>query len=135
MIFLVILNRRVARLAALVLSLGAGAGCGGAPEAAARLSTPVPVSGLVTYKGAPLTRGTVVFEPDAGRPAHGEIQSDGRYTLTTFNSGDGAVVGAHRISISGLNRKALPLKYHSPSSSQIEVEVSGDKSDYPIDLE
>ena len=129
-----ILHRRAAMLAALILSVGAGFGCDGTPEAAARLSTAVPVSGLVTYKGKPLTRGTVVFEPDAGRPAHGEIQSDGRYTLSTFKDGDGAVEGTHRVSISGLNKKDLPLKYHAPSSSGIEIEVTGATSDYPVEL-
>lgn len=129
-----ILDRRAAMLAALIVSAGAGSGCGGVPEAAARLSTTVPASGVATYKGKPLTRGTVVFEPDAGRPAHGAIQSDGRYTLTTFNEGDGAVEGTHRVSITGLNKKDLPLKYHSPSSSGIEIEVGGEKSDYPVEL-
>lgn len=129
-----ILDHRAVMLAALILPLGAGFGCDGTPEAAAKLSTTVPVSGVVTYKGNPLTRGTVVFEPDAGRPAHGAIQPDGHYTLSTFKDGDGAVEGAHRVSISGLNRKDLPLKYHSPSSSGIELEVSRDKSDYPVEL-
>lgn len=94
----------------------------------------MPVSGKVTFKGKPLTHGTVDFEPEAGREAHGAIQPDGGYTLTTFKDGDGAVVGKHRVSISGLNKKDLPLKYHGPSSSGIEIDVSGDTSDYPIDL-
>jgi hypothetical protein len=129
-----ILDRRAAMLAALLLPIAAGSGCGGAPEAAAKLATTVPVSGKVTYKGKPLTHGTVDFEPDAGRDAHGAIGPDGGYTLTTFNQGDGAVAGTHRVSISGLNKKDLPLKYHAPSSSAIELEVSADTSDYPIDL-
>jgi len=129
-----ILDRRAAMLAALLfLPLGAGFGCD-APEAGAKLSTTVPVSGKVTYKGKPLTHGTVAFEPDAGREAHGEIGPDGGYTLTTFKKDDGAVAGVHRVSISGLNKKDLPLKYHRPSSSEIEFEVGADKSDYPIDL-
>jgi hypothetical protein len=128
-----ILDRRAALLAALIPILGSGSGCG-VPEASAKLATTVPVSGKVTYKGKPLTHGTVVFEPDAGREAHGEIGPDGVYRLSTFKQGDGAVVGAHRVSISGLNKKDLPLKYHRPSSSEIEFEVSGDRSDYPIDL-
>ncbi|MDR3622851.1 MAG: hypothetical protein P4L85_26090 [Paludisphaera borealis] len=128
-----ILHRRAAMLAALLLPF-AGSGCGGVPEAAAKLSTTVPVQGKVTYKGKPLTHGTVVFEPDAGREAHGEIGPDGGYTLSTFKAGDGAVAGKHRVSISGLNKKDLPLKYHAPSSSAIEFEVGADKSDYPIDL-
>ena len=126
-------DRRAATLAALLLATASAPGCG-APEAAARLSTTVPVWGKVTYKGKPLTRGTIAFEPDAGREAHGEIGPDGGFTLTTFAKGDGAVAGVHRVSISGLNRKELPIKYHSPSSSEVEVVVGDDKSDYRIDL-
>jgi len=126
-------DRRAATLAAILLATASAPGCG-APEAAARLSTTVPVSGKVTYKGKPLTRGTIAFEPDAGREAHGEIGPDGAYSLSTFAKNDGAVAGVHRVSISGLNKKDLPLKYHSPSSSEIEVEVAGDKADYRIDL-
>ena len=57
------------------------------------------VSGKVTYQGKPLDAGRVVFTPVAGKggaadqSATGEINSDGTYEMTTYNTGDGAVLG------------------------------------------
>jgi hypothetical protein len=61
------------------------------------------VSGKVTYKGQPVTKGVVSFVPrggpgvQTGQGATGEISSDGSYTLTTFENGDGAVLGEHTV--------------------------------------
>lgn len=69
-------------------------GCGG-PTAS--------VSGTVTYNGKPVTGGDLNFSPIAngekepGKPAAGVIGADGTYRLGTFSSGDGAVVGKHRV--------------------------------------
>ena len=108
------------------------AGCGQGATNAAPIAT-VPVKGTVRYKGQPLTRGIIKFEPDAGREAHGEIKPDGTFTLSTYGSGDGAVPGSHRVAVTGAG-KALPLKYGGYASSGIEVEVKPDRADYPIDL-
>ena len=58
-----------------------------------------PVSGRVTYKGRPVARGLVAFYPAEGRMATGDIGPDGRYSLTTFRAGDGALPGHHRVTI------------------------------------
>src|SRR5262249_9749277 len=65
----------------------------------------VPVSGKVTDKGKALTAGDVIFTP-SGRPgdasahiATGQIGPDGTYRLTTFNTGDGAVLGTHKVTV------------------------------------
>lgn len=63
------------------------------------LPTTARVSGLVTLAGKPVNTGMVMFHPEQGRAAIGPIGSDGRYTLTTFRSGDGAVLGRHRVTI------------------------------------
>src|SRR6516165_7707037 len=61
------------------------------------------VAGKVTYNGKPVTKGVVSFIPASGpgaatgQSATGEIGSDGYYQLTTFESGDGAVLGEHRV--------------------------------------
>ena len=56
-------------------------------------------------QGKPLTEGQIVFEPDnSGREAHGSIQPDGTFELSTFAKGDGAQ--GHRIKIGGLGRMA-----------------------------
>lgn len=57
------------------------------------------VSGRVTFQGQPIGTGRIVFYPEEGRPAMGVIESDGRYRLTTFQSGDGATLGKHRVTI------------------------------------
>jgi hypothetical protein len=78
------------------------AGCGGVPSAKPKV---YPVSGKVTQKGKPLTAGDVMFTPSGGPDgafghiATGQIESDGSYTLTTFNTGDGAVRGRHKVTV------------------------------------
>jgi hypothetical protein len=110
-------------------------GCGASTGAPAGMT--VPVKGKVTYKGQPLTQGSVVFEPDGGREANGEIQPDGTFVLTTFRIGDGAVPGVHRVGVTGSlkgGKSPIPVKYRSPSSSKLEVEVSAGKTDYALDI-
>jgi hypothetical protein len=61
------------------------------------------VSGKVTYNGQPVTKGVVSFVPSSGpgaatgQTATGEVGQDGSYTLTTFDTGDGAVLGEHTV--------------------------------------
>jgi len=57
------------------------------------------VSGRVTYQGKSVVEGTIVFQPEQGRPAMGSLAADGSYTLTTFDPGDGALLGRHRVMI------------------------------------
>jgi hypothetical protein len=122
----------IALTALVVLSCwGCGTGSG------APAGTTVPVKGKVTYKGQPLTQGSVVFEPDGGREANGEIKLDGTFELTTFKIGDGAVPGVHRVGVTGSlkgGKSPVPVKYRSPSSSKLEVEVSADKTDYSLNI-
>ena len=116
------------------LAFSASAGCGS--DAGAYVGSTVPVKGKVTYKGKPLTQGEIVFEPDSGgREAHGAIGPDGGFELTTFNKGDGAVPGTHRVAVSGTSKKdGVPLKYKNVSSSKVEVEVAEGKGEYAVNL-
>jgi hypothetical protein len=76
-------------------------GCGG--------NSPRPpmgkVSGKVTYDGTAVNQGRVTFTPvtgdgdSGGTSAMGVIESDGSYSLTTFNTGDGALVGQHIVTV------------------------------------
>ena len=127
-------NHAVTVFIAVSLLVWSGCGSSGRPHAAAT----VPVKGTVTYKGKPLSGGEITFEPGFGREAFGTIQSDGTFVLTTFKEGDGAVVGTHRVAVTGTaagGRQATPLKYKNTSSSKIQVEVSEGKTDYSIDLQ
>jgi hypothetical protein len=115
--------------AALLLPL---VGCGS--SSATGGATTLPVKGTVTYKGKPLTKGTVTFEPEgAGKEATGAIQPDGTFVLTTYTKDDGAVVGKHRVMVDSPD-KTVPAKYAGPGTSKLEIEVSSGKNDYPIEL-
>jgi hypothetical protein len=132
------LTKRVAPYRALTLPilalvlLGPSIGCGA--NGAGTMPNLVPVTGKVTFKGQPLTTGTVRFEPDDfGRPATGKLQSDGTFVLTTLTDGDGVVAGHHRVSIFGTDSKAkpaVPKKYADGQSSKFEADVSVENKDF-----
>jgi hypothetical protein len=66
------------------------------------------VSGVVTYKGEPVEFGEVLFVPDSdkgnsGVPSMGRIEKDGRYTMSTQDSGDGVIAGHHKVGIRALD--------------------------------
>jgi hypothetical protein len=71
-----------------------GSGCGEPPL--------VPVEGLVTFEGKPLSTGQVVFFPDDGRSVpsnrvpQGKIDESGRYTILTSGK-PGAPAGKYRV--------------------------------------
>jgi hypothetical protein len=71
-----------------------------------------PVHGKVTIDNKPLFQGKVMFAPvakgdhvNAGKPAWGNIQSDGTFRLTTYKNDDGAVVGEHWVTIMNSDEK------------------------------
>jgi hypothetical protein len=91
------------------------------------------VHGKVTYRGKPLTFGSVVFMPvagmgdegptGAGQPSSGTIQPDGSYELTTDTPGDGAIVGEHKVvvvAIDDATRKSIiPDKYQAAKTTPL----------------
>ncbi len=81
----------------IVAALCAGAGCGG-PEGLKGL---MPVTGTVTYQGAPVKDANVAFAPEGGgRAASGRTDDSGKFRLTTLNPGDGAMPGRYKVSVS-----------------------------------
>jgi hypothetical protein len=88
----------------LLLALAGGlAGCG--PANGLTLGK---VHGTITYKGQPVRYGFVTFNPDftkqtEGPAAMATIADDGSYTMSTEQTGDGAVVGIHKVGITGLD--------------------------------
>jgi hypothetical protein len=128
-------TRKAISLAALSCSLCWGCG----PAGSGKLPSLIPVKGKVTYKGQPVTKGTVKFVPEGyGREARGDLQSDGSFVLTTTKDGDGVVAGAHRVSI-GITEPRLAKdrgikKYANPSSSELTAEVDAEHTEFPFDL-
>ncbi len=96
-------------LAALICAVPAGCGSGN-PKT-------YPVSGKITYRGEPVTRGTVVFYPEEGRSAMSDIGTDGSYRLTTFKDGDGALAGRHAVTVTAIAESAS-----GPASMEEEMQ-------------
>jgi hypothetical protein len=73
---------KVRRGLSVALLLGVIAGCSsGNPQ------VPSKVSGMVTYKNAPVTAGTIVFHPESGAPYGCPLAADGTYEIVDLPSG------------------------------------------------
>jgi hypothetical protein len=133
-------------VAALMLVLATG--CEPATEPLAM------VHGKVSYKGRPLSTGTIVFTPDVqrgtvGPMARSEIQPDGTYILQSKGV-RGATAGWHRVTVMALEssspndpvgapivpRSLLPEKYRDPELSGLSCRIEGGRENsFDFDLE
>jgi hypothetical protein len=117
------------------------AGCAKQPQR-------VHVSGTVLIDGKPLTRGSIRFFPEKGRPVSSEIMSDGSYELSESSISapsrdSGVLPGRYRVAVSApevLDEQAGKVLWHSPSkyadflTSGIVVNIDGPKDDLLIEL-
>jgi hypothetical protein len=96
----------------LVVVLGLLGGCSrnsGRPETA-------PVTGRITYRGEPVRGATVAFIGErAPRFGSGLTDDDGRFQISTFENGDGAVLGKHLVTVT---------KADASSSTDVPVDKS-----------
>jgi len=127
--------------------LAAGCGDAGMPLGS--------VSGRVTYMGQAVPDGIIYFVPEQGPAASGPIDDEGRYELTTYSRGDGAVLGTHQVYFSpaadtgGADENVvetaqipppppdpayLPRKYRSPETSGLTREVQSGANTFDFDL-
>ncbi len=127
----------------LVASLTLAVGCGPKGDRAT-----APVKGQITYNGEPLPTGTVMFVPEQGPAATGEIRPDGTYSLGTYGTNDGAVLGNHKVSITAIADMGdmlpeaqsptppplIPQKYLSHESSGLVAEVKSGTNELNFDL-
>lgn len=147
------------------LSLAAGlsclTGCGGDDDG--RLPT-APVKVTVTYQGKPVENAVVTFtDPQSPPPAFGKTDADGVTTLTTYETGDGAILGNHTVMIvkqefAGVIKEEadqesedydpspgasplpkvkdlLPKKYALPGTTDLSAEVVTGDNRFTFDLE
>ena len=123
------------------LTGGCGSGDGGALA---------PVSGTVTMDGKPLADATVTFDPVKTRvqwaaSSEGKTDENGRYSLTLLTRPKkGAVIGRHRVSVSGLVEVAdatgkptytekVPMKYNASTTLYFDVQPGGtNKADFAL---
>jgi hypothetical protein len=120
------------------------------------------VSGTVTYNGNPLTEGAVVFSPaqgkgsDTGHVAIGQLDTSGKFELTTFNTGDGAVLGQHVVTVQAkaapkttpppnpdgtitfdyslASTATIPAKYEDPEATPLRYTVEPGSNSFEITL-
>ena len=115
---------RMRSLVALTL-LALLTGCSSKPELPARF----PVTGTVTMGGRPVEGARIVFIPTTpGLNAASAISDkDGKYSLTTFEAGDGAQPGSYGIKVAKYDSKpgaappptdAAPVSYEDESKLQ-----------------
>lgn len=150
-------DRRALLLLAIAIAYVSGCGGGKAPAGPKTARA----TGKVTYKKQPVEGATVSFLGDGKTsPAMAITDSLGDFVLTTTRSGDGAVPGKHRVTVTKIvgpptktgpmtmeeAAKAakekpakplsmLPSRYGSADSSGLNFEVKeGQKNNFPIDL-
>lgn len=124
-----------------IVSVGLAIGCLGCGSSAPKT---VRVSGVVDFDGKPLTKGTITFLPqttgekDLNRPATGIIDSQGRFELSTYKPGDGALPGKYQVTVVSNSVEptleeiaegakyvsAIPAGYNSPLTSGLSATVS-----------
>lgn len=130
-------------------------GCGGGgPELH-------PVSGTVSYRGEMVQGATVTFRcEEANTIATGTTDAQGRFELSTYQAGQGAVAGKHTVTVTKASVAAepgsasvsmedamkqapakpspgnvLPTRYADPARPQLEYTVSpGEKNEFAIEL-
>ena len=105
-----------------------------------RLET-VAVYGKVTYKGEPLPSGSVIFVPVSGGPtAEANIESDGKYSLGTYEKTDGVPPGEYDVMVVAMSEQQsmeaadaaagseslIPSRYGDPSKSGLKASVKPD---------
>ena len=97
----------------------------------------VPVRGTITLDGKPLADATVSFSAETERPATGTSDSFGEFTLTTFESEDGAIPGEYKVTVEKYEvadnndpyaeRKSLvPLKYVTLNETPLTQSITAE---------
>src|SRR5262245_56573634 len=112
-------------------------GCGGGPAT---------VTGVVKYKGQPLTKGQISFIAADGKSASGVIGADGTYSAANVPAGAvTATVQSYRVegeaklgfAIQKTPPKmdsAIPKKYNDPSTSGLKYTIDSRSKTIDIDL-
>jgi len=140
-------------LTALLMATLLITGCG---KTAANRPKTVKVNGVVLYNGQPVEGALVMLvstDPN-GRGAVGKTDASGKFTLTTFDPGDGAIPGTYNVAISKtilegepppenpqntggvepdkrVSKDLLPPKYKVAATSGLKAEI---KEPGPVEL-
>jgi hypothetical protein len=126
-----------ARRVILFLGIGGFAALSGCGESGIKYEH-AKVHGKVSYKGKPLTFGTVLFMPVESpkegpmQPASGPINTDGTYELTSQSS-PGAILGEHKVAVIAVDGAQLAL---APGAAKdgIQAPVAATKGSKELQL-
>lgn len=126
----------------LPVAVMAWAGCSGGRT--------VSVTGKVSHEGKPVPLATVMFSTTGAPLAIGATDASGRYRLSTFRRGDGAVPGPHVVAVepvvrlaadgltpdpaTPLERPDIPAAYREFSTTPLRAEVVAGRAN-SIDLD
>lgn len=106
------------------------------------------VTGTVTLDGQPLKTGDVSFHPAGGNGAvaYGKIDANGKYVVSTGDE-TGLAPGQYAVTVVAteampqptgnvevIPKVLTPLKYNTPETTDIKVEVKPGANEIPIDL-
>ncbi len=137
-------RRRIQQLCMCVFLLGIGSGC----ERSDNYGL-APISGLIKIDGQPVAKINVTFNPtskdEEGNPgpfSFGVTDENGQYTLMTNKGEPGAVVGPHKVAISGeyyegdrlVTKEFIPKRYNNPTELTFDVPKGGtDAANFEIE--
>jgi hypothetical protein len=111
-----------------------------------------PVRGQVLQAGKPIADAIVTLHPSSSSPDLTQrpiaySDAEGRFSMTTFETGDGAPTGKYAITVEWRaprtvgeevirdGRNLLPPRYSEPETSKLNVNVTeGDNEIPPIDI-
>jgi hypothetical protein len=138
------MQKRLDLMLPLAVGLLLTIGCGGPDR-----PVTYPATGTVLFQGEPVEGATVRFIPTDGRPASGQTDASGRFTLSTYEPDDGAVAGEHTVLVSKVvqldpsdqsgypeMRSVLPKQYGQANQSPLKVTVdAGGENDFPLELQ
>ncbi len=108
--------------------------------------TVVPVSGFVRVDGDLVTEGYIVLTPvpasdanplNSGKSASGTFSSSGTFELTTYETGDGALVGkhiAHFYKPDPEDDEQIVKEKYFPGGQEVELEVIDGTNQFDIHL-
>ncbi len=150
------MRRRLIQVCGGVWLVAVLGGCEKGPEL-------LPAGGTVSYRGAPVDGATVTFRcEEANSVATGTTDAQGRFELSTYQAGKGAVAGKHKVTVTKSSaageppseamsmedamkqgppqararpEDGLPAKYGDPARPLLEFTVSpAGENDFQIEL-
>lgn len=91
--------------------------CVATPACGPHRTPTVAATGEVWFAGKPVEGAMVTFLPSGGRPAYGDTDASGRFTIRTWTAADGAIEGEHVVCVT----KQVPDSQAKPGDAFIGV--------------